>query len=253
MKLPLTKENMSWTYKPVFQVLQNIKIYHILLLLSPCSYNFDDPQLTNWFWIRKEIDSVIGNGLPRDFIHSLRYLPPLAKEKHLQKITNESLQFVYDEFKGHRESFDAGSLHILVIWNQVCVFVCCFVLFWFLFFDFCFLIFFSSVIYYFHRHGQTSKCYWLNSDIMFHNQLYRNLKLVSGLIFTDNIRDLFDSLIAAQKEAVTEGGSTAEFLTDTRIVQTVADMFLGMFNEKHLYQSFFFQSLGTKLLYVWLF
>ena len=88
---------------------------------------------------------------------------------------------------------------------------------------------------------------------MFHNQLYRNLKLVSGLIFTDNIRDLFDSLIAAQKEAVTEGGSTAEFLTDTRIVQTVADMFLGMFNEKHLYQSFFFQSLGTKLLYVWLF
>ena len=40
---------------------------------------------------------------------------------------------------------------------------------------------------------------------------------------------MFDSLIAAQKEAVAEGSSTAEFLTDTRVVHTVADMFGGMF------------------------
>ena len=77
---------------------------------SPLSYKFDDQQLTKWFDLNKEIQVVLGGGLPRDFIHSLKYLPRLPKEKAFRKLTEESLRFTYDQFDGHRESFDPGTI-----------------------------------------------------------------------------------------------------------------------------------------------
>ncbi|XP_033631960.1 cytochrome P450 1A1-like [Asterias rubens] len=152
--LPSVAEVLDGSLGKPFDIKPVIDRSIFIILARMCygkSYKFDDQQLTKWFDLNKEIQVVLGGGLPRDFIHSLKYLPRLPKEKAFRKLTEESLRFTYDEFDGHRESFDP-----------------------------------------------------------------------------DNIRDLFDSLIAAQKEAIAEGGSTkltAEFLTDARITQTVADMF----------------------------
>ncbi|XP_038067063.1 steroid 17-alpha-hydroxylase/17,20 lyase-like [Patiria miniata] len=122
-----------------------------IVLANMCygkGYDFDDPLLTEWFALNKELQQVLGGGLPRDFIHSLKCLPLTSREKQLKELVDKGLEFVYKEFKGHRDTFDPN-----------------------------------------------------------------------------NIRDLFDSLIAAQKEDAEETGSKAEFLTDVRVIQTVNDMF----------------------------
>ncbi|XP_022100318.1 steroid 17-alpha-hydroxylase/17,20 lyase-like [Acanthaster planci] len=122
-----------------------------IVLANMCygkSHDFDDPFLTKWFALNKRAQELVGGGLPRDYIHSLRYLPLSSREKRVKELSKESLDYIYDEFKGHRDSFKP-----------------------------------------------------------------------------DNIRDLFDSLIAAQQEDAAETGSNANFLTDTRVIQTVADLF----------------------------
>ncbi|XP_022100317.1 cytochrome P450 1A1-like [Acanthaster planci] len=124
-----------------------------IVLATMCygkNYDFDDPSLAKWLGNNKEVKRLVGIGLPQDFIHCLRYLPTpvTAREKRMRRVMYEEVQYIYEEFKGHRSSFDP-----------------------------------------------------------------------------ENIRDLFDSLIAAQRTDAAQGGSRVDFLTDTRIVQTIHDVF----------------------------
>ena len=43
----------------------------------------------------------------------------------------------------------------------------------------------------------------------------------------DNIRDIFDALLLAQKEAKDEGSEHVDSLTDTHLTETISDLFGG--------------------------
>ena len=46
-------------------------------------------------------------------------------------------------------------------------------------------------------------------------------------LFTENIRDIYDSLLLAQKEAKDEGNDVVDSLTDTHLANTISDLFGG--------------------------
>ncbi|XP_072044014.1 cytochrome P450 1A1-like isoform X3 [Amphiura filiformis] len=56
--------------------------------------------------------------------------------------------------------------------------------------------------------------------------LYDELKLHRESFDPGNIRDIFDSLLLAQKETIDEGSNLVESLTDTHLVGTISDLFL---------------------------
>ena len=107
--------NSVCSISPLFQIIiVSIFFYNVVT-----RYNFDDPQLTEWFESQKRIQSVLGAGLPQDFIPSLRHLPRLPKENKVKTLQDKVLQFVYDEFKDHRESFDPGMfICFFMKWTQ---------------------------------------------------------------------------------------------------------------------------------------
>ncbi|XP_072046599.1 cytochrome P450 1A1-like [Amphiura filiformis] len=114
-------------------------------------YELDDPRITWFVRLSRETLEALGVGMPADFFPVLRFLPTPGIRK-LKQLLEESFNFLCDELKLHRESFDP--------------------------------------------------C---------------------------NIRDIFDSLLLAQKETIDESSDLVDSLTDTHLVGTVGDIFGGKY------------------------
>ncbi|XP_072042988.1 cytochrome P450 1A1-like [Amphiura filiformis] len=59
----------------------------------------------------------------------------------------------------------------------------------------------------------------------FQGFIYAELKRHRESFDSDNIRDIFDSLLLAQKEAIDEGSDLVDSLTDTHLTETINDLF----------------------------
>ncbi|XP_072044018.1 cytochrome P450 1A1-like [Amphiura filiformis] len=61
----------------------------------------------------------------------------------------------------------------------------------------------------------------------YHGFLYAELKRHRESFDSENIRDIFDSLILTQKEAIDEESDLVDSLTDTHLTETINDLFAG--------------------------
>ncbi|XP_072044030.1 steroid 17-alpha-hydroxylase/17,20 lyase-like isoform X2 [Amphiura filiformis] len=85
-------------------------IYNILgTLCFAHKYELDDPRITWFVRMSRETFECLGLGMLADFFPVLRFLPTPGVRR-LKQLRGEMFNFVYDELKLHRQSFDPGNI-----------------------------------------------------------------------------------------------------------------------------------------------